>query len=118
MRTTTNTISKVTISTPNDRKTVRKNYDHIQGWGADLDRSKRPAVPMERTPPRLEGRPGEPEPQPQHMKVFHSNERPGMTPLFGTSSPPSGLSGLMRSVAFKFSENDLRHWFILLFADR
>ena len=27
----------------------------ILGWGADLDRANRPAVPMERTPPRLRG---------------------------------------------------------------
>ena len=52
------------------------------------------------------------------MKVFHSTERPGMTPVFGTSTPPTGVSGLIRKGAFRYSENDLRHWLMLLFADR
>jgi hypothetical protein len=36
---------------------VRRQHgdtSHIQGWGADLDPANRPAVPMERTPPRLD----------------------------------------------------------------
>jgi hypothetical protein len=32
--------------------------------------------------------------------------------------PPSGLSGAMRDIAFRYSENDLRHWMLLLGADR
>jgi hypothetical protein len=32
--------------------------------------------------------------------------------------PPSGISGAMRRLAFRYSENDLRHWLILLAADR
>jgi hypothetical protein len=52
------------------------------------------------------------------MEIFHSTERPGITPLFGTTVPPSGLSGALRRFAFKYSENDLRHWLMLLFADR
>jgi hypothetical protein len=91
----------------------------IQGWGADLDKSVRPAVPMERTPPRLDNVHWDaPEHQPRTVKVFHSTERPGLTPVFGTTVPPSGVSGLIRAGAFRFSENDLRHWLMLLFADR
>ena len=95
----------------------RDNYAHIAGWGADLDRSKRPAVPMERMPPRLERIPPR-EQQPLKVEVLHSNERPGLTPVFGSTVPPSGVSGAMRRLAFKFSENDLRHWLTLLAADR
>lgn len=91
----------------------------IQGWGADLDPAARPAVPMERTPPRLPNVHWDaPEQQPRTVKVFHSMERPGLTPVFGTTLPPSGLSGVIRARAFRFSENDLRHWGMLLFADR
>ena len=46
------------------------------------------------------------------------HESTGMTPVFGTSVPPSGLSGKMRALAFRYSENDIRHWLILLAADR
>lgn len=91
----------------------------IQGWGADLDPGVRPAVPMERTPPRfVKPSYDQPEQQPVTVKVFHSTERPGLTPVFGTGQPPSGVSGLIRSGAFRFSENDLRHWLMLQFADR
>jgi hypothetical protein len=93
----------------------------IEGWGADLDPANRPAVPKERTPPRLDPAP-ETSPvvqrNPNGITVFHSTERPGLTPVFGTSVPPSGVSGLLRRLAFRYSENDLRHWTILLLADR
>jgi hypothetical protein len=93
--------------------------DSIPGWGADLDRNMRPGVPMERMPPRLP--PGSIKPltqQAETIEVFHSPERPGITPLFGTSSPPSGLSGAIRRAAYKLTENDIRHWLLLLMADR
>ncbi|USX23013.1 hypothetical protein NHH82_12995 [Oxalobacteraceae bacterium OTU3REALA1] len=52
------------------------------------------------------------------MKVYHSVERPGVTPLYGTSAPPTGLSGRLRGAAYKLRENDIRHWLLLLLADR
>ncbi|GBG12596.1 uncharacterized protein NMK_0127 [Novimethylophilus kurashikiensis] len=97
----------------------QKDYSHIQGWGADLDHANRPAYPKERTPPRLEGVHWD-QPVPQHssVEVFHSTERADMTPVYGTTVPPSGLSGRLRRYAFRYSENDIRHWLLLLFADR
>lgn len=101
------------------RSQGRADRSHIQGWGADLDPANRPAVPMERTPPRLPNvHWQEPEQQHSHVKVYHSVERPGITPVYGTTVPPSGLSGRMRDLAFRYSENDMRHWLILLLADR
>ncbi|MGY3264092.1 MULTISPECIES: hypothetical protein [unclassified Lysobacter] len=91
----------------------------IPGWGADLDRKNRPAVPMERQPPRLENVHWEiPEAQPQTVEILHSIERPGLTPVFGSACPPSGLSGKIRRAAFRHSEGRLRHWMMLLLADR
>ena len=99
--------------------TKPNGHAHNNGWGADLDHKNRPAYPKERTPPRLEGiHWDQPEQQAQNVEILHSNERPGITPVFGTSVPPSGLSGMIRRSAFKFSENDMRHWLMLLFADR
>jgi hypothetical protein len=101
------------------KKSSREAYAHIPGWGADLDPASRPAVPKERTPPRLENvHWTSPERQPLTVKVYHSTERPGLTPIFGTSTPPSGLSGRLRDVAYRLSENDIRHWLLLLLADR
>ncbi|MFC5511236.1 hypothetical protein ACFPOU_08865 [Massilia jejuensis] len=100
------------------RKT-REEMTHIKGWGADLDHKNRPAVPMERTPPRYTPADmPEPQAQAQRVEVLVSNERPGITQLHGTGQPPSGLSGMLRRAAFKFTESDLRHWLILLGADR
>ena len=97
----------------------RRDMTHIQGWGADLDRKNRPGVPMEHTPPRLEGAPfAPPSQQPERMEIFVSPERPHITPLFGTSSPPKGLSGMLRRMAYKMTENDIRHFMLLLLADR
>jgi hypothetical protein len=103
---------------PNARRT-QGDRERIQGWGADLDKANRPAVPMERTPQRhVHPHWDAPSQQHSHVKVFHSVERPGITPVYGTSAPPTGLSGAMRALAFKYSENDLRHWLILMAADR
>jgi hypothetical protein len=95
------------------------DHSHIPGWGVDRDPADRPAVPMERKPSRLEGvHWAEPPQQPVTVEVLHSIERPGISKVFGTSVPPRGLSGWMRRAAFRRSENDLRHWTMLLMADR
>lgn len=96
-----------------------RDMSHIQGWGTDLDHKNRPAVPMERTPPRLDGAVRvAPEQQAQDIEVLVSPEYPSITPLFGTGPAPSGLSGILRRLAFKMTENDVRHFMLLLLADR
>jgi hypothetical protein len=97
----------------------REQLQRIPGWGSDLDHKNRPAIPMERTPPRFIHVPeGQPVQQAQTVEVFCSPERPGITPVFGTAEPPKWLSGAMRRLAYKLPENDLRHWLMLLAADR
>jgi hypothetical protein len=97
----------------------REQLQHIPGWGSDLDRKNWPAMPMERTPPRFIHVPaGQPVQQAQTVEVFCSPERPGITPIFGTAQPPKWLSGAIRRLAYKLPENDLRHWLMLLAADR
>ena len=98
---------------------VPAKFAHITGWGADLDHANRPGYPMERMPTRLEGDHSHPTvPHAQTVEILQSIERPSILPLFGTPQPPSGASGMLRRAAFKYSESDLRHWLILLFADR
>jgi hypothetical protein len=94
-------------------------FPHIPGWGADLDEANRPAYPKERLPARPIGvHWDQPEQQETDVEILCSSERDGITPIFGTTVPPSGVSGAVRRLAFKFSENDVRHWMLLLFADR
>lgn len=98
---------------------ANKDYQNIKGWGADLDHANRPAYPKERIPARNTGVHWDHlDQQHQNVRILHSNERPGITPVFGTTLPPKGISGKIREFAFKFTENDIRHWMILLWADR
>ncbi len=98
---------------------TQNRFAHIPGWGSDLARENRPAVPMERTPPRLDVPWTDPPPQqPRTVEVLRSVERPEHSRTFGTRLPPKGLSGMMRRAAFRRSENDVRHWFMLIAADR
>lgn len=96
--------------------TSYNDHSGMPGWGADLDRSNRPGVPMERLPPQADRE--APEQQARTVEILHSTEREGITPVFGTSVPPRGLSGRIRRKAFRHSENDARHWLLLLMADR
>ena len=57
-------------------------------------------------------------PQVPPFTIFKSTEHGKMTPVFGTSCPPRGLSGALRAVAYKFSEGRLARWMTLMFADR
>lgn len=94
---------------------------NIPGWGTDIDRGKRPAFAMERAPGDHEGHDhshAEPVQQQRDIEVLVSNERPHITPLFGTGPEPSGVSGAIRRFAFRFTENDIRHFMLLLLADR
>ncbi len=67
----------------------KKDYSHIQGWGADLDPVNRPAYPKERIPARLKGIHWDhPEQQKQTVEILRSNERPDITPVFGQARRP------------------------------
>lgn len=97
-----------------------KDYSNIKGWGVDADPRNEPTYPMknytgddhnrlnwERPPLQL-----------QEVEVLHSIERPNLTAVFGSTLPPSGLSGNLRRYAFKYSESSYLHWLPLLLADR
>jgi hypothetical protein len=92
----------------------------IPGWGADLDPADRPAVPKMRLDPEATGAHWElPEQQPERWSRERSIEHARLTPVFGTSTPPRGLSGVVRRYAYRrYSEGRAAHWLLLLGADR
>jgi len=92
----------------------------IPGWGVDLDPKDRPSVPREKFDPNLSGAHWDfPERQPEKWPRERSIEHKFLTPVFGTSAPPHGLSGVIRKLAYaKYSEARAAHWLLLLFADR
>lgn len=91
----------------------------IRGWGSDLDPNRRPGVPRDKAPqlgiellyPPIEQ-------QVPRIKIHKSTEHGRLTPVFGTSCPPAGLSGRLRDFAYRFSEGRLSRWMTLMFADR
>lgn len=92
----------------------------IRGWGVDADPRNDPTYPIKK---RNNGEHAgytweRPTQQPTTVEVLHSNERPHVTAVFGTSTPPSGLSGAIRRHAFKYSESNYGHWLPLMAADR
>ena len=92
----------------------------IPGWGVDLDPANRPSVPKERFDPGLSGAHWEfPERQPERWPRERSIEHKFLTPVFGTSCPPKGLSGVIRKYAYAaYSEGRAAHWLLLIAADR
>ncbi len=92
----------------------------IPGWGADLDPKDRPAVPQERFDPDFTGAHWDfPERQPENTPRERSIEHEFLTPVFGTTCPPKGASGMIRRHAYgKYSEARAAHWLLLLAADR
>lgn len=92
----------------------------VRGWGVDADPKNDPTYPMKhRTDGEHAGYSWErPPQQPVNVEVLHSNERPNLPAVFGTSTPPSGLSGILRRFAFRYSESSYAHWLPLVLADR
>jgi hypothetical protein len=92
----------------------------IPGWGVDLNPKDRPSVPRERFDPDLSGAHWDfPEKQPEKWPRERSIEHKFLTPVFGTSCAPKGVSGMMRKYAYRrFSEGRAAHWLILMAADR
>jgi len=107
-----------------DRVIANRNMadltNNIPGWGMDTDPENDPTYPMKHyNGADHERMDYEKAPQqPVDIEIFHSIERPGVTRVFGTSTPPAGLSGAIRRYAYKFSEATASHWMTLILADR
>ena len=93
--------------------------ESIAGWGSDLDPERRAGVPRDKDPelgaealyPPIER-------QQPRFRIHKSTEHAQLTPVFGTSCPPSGLSGMIRDAAYRISEGRKERWVMLLAADR
>ncbi|MCZ0963717.1 hypothetical protein [Paracoccus benzoatiresistens] len=92
----------------------------VNGWGVDADPRNDPTYPMRDRSADTEAsmrweRPPLQQPGVEVLRSVEHNRRPA---VFGTSTPPSGISGMVRRAAFAYSESDWRHWLMLLGADR
>ncbi|MFC9772530.1 MULTISPECIES: hypothetical protein [unclassified Pseudarthrobacter] len=90
----------------------------IPGWGADLDPADRPSYPREQPGIETGARWDFPERQPEKWPRERSIEHAMLPPVFGTSTPPAGVSGAIRRHAYTYSEGRAAHWLLLVAADR
>lgn len=113
METIKSELPKASKKTPNE-------HSHIKGWGIDADKENEPTYPIKKYTGDDHRRLNYTRPfqQTTNVEILHSNERPGVTAVYGTSTPPSGLSGMLRRFAFRFSEGNWGHWLSLILADR
>ena len=92
----------------------------IRGWAVDADADNDPTYPM-RDQARDDGLTRKwkrPPIQQPDVEILQSIEHLRQPAVVGTSTPPSGLSGVLRRLAFRWSESSWLHWLILLGADR
>jgi hypothetical protein len=107
-----------TADKPKLRESIEELRARIPGWGVDSDPKDRPSVPRERTDLETGARWEFPERQEEKWPRERSIEHKFLTPVFGTSTPPKGLSGAIRKYAYKYSEGRAAHWLILILGDR
>jgi hypothetical protein len=104
---------------PEPRESTEQLRARIPGWGVDLDPADRPSFPREQPGIQTGAHWDFPERQPEEWPRERSVEHAFLTPVFGTSTPPAGVSGAIRKYAYaKFSEGRAAHWLLLIAGDR
>jgi hypothetical protein len=92
----------------------------VTGWGVDADPANDPTYPY-RDRAADEGLTSDwrrPPLQGTDVEILQSIEHIRRPAVFGTSTPPRGLSGVIRRGAFRYSESHWFHWLMLMGADR
>lgn len=110
----------ITANQTGQEQNLESRFAHIKGWGVDADPENDPQYPMKKWNGADHLRSHYPRPvqQPLTVEILKSIERKNVSATFGTSVPPSGLSGAIRRFAFKYSEDSYGHWLPLIIADR
>jgi len=106
---------------PSDfKKSQQADHTHIKGWGIDADPQNDPTYPIKkRINEEHEDYAWErPQQQPENAEILKSVERPNLTAVFGSASPPEGVNGAIRKLAFRYSESSYGRWLPLVLADR
>jgi len=106
----------------NEITTTRLPVDtsKIPGWGVDADPKNDPTYPYRdrSRDPGLTSNWDRPPQQEPDVEILQSIEHKRLPAVFGTSTPPSGVSGMIRRAAFRWSESNWLHWLLLMGADR
>jgi hypothetical protein len=101
------------------REPVKPDVRRDPYAGFDLDPSRRPGYASRRG---IEPWPNARWPvasQRREVRVFmHGRSNKSFPPVFGTDTPPHGLSGEVRRLAYAYPDHMARHWLLLLASDR
>ena len=92
----------------------------VVGWGIDADPRNDPTYPY-RDRSKDDGLSinwERPQQQQSDVEILQSVEYRHFPAVFGTSTPPRGVSGMIRRAAFRWSESNWLHWLLLMGADR
>jgi hypothetical protein len=91
----------------------------IVGWGVDADPENDPTYSYrDRSADDHSGEWVRPALQQPDVELLQSVEHKQLPAVFGTSSPPKWISGMIRRLAFRWSESNWAHWLLLIGADR
>ena len=91
----------------------------IVGWGVDANPQNDPTYPYrDRSGDDHSGKWTRPTQQQPEVEVLQSIEHKQLPAVFGTASPPKWISGMIRRLAFRWSESNWAHWLLLMGADR
>lgn len=100
----------------------KEGLRHVQRpqWAdVDLDWKNRPGVPMMHDPRPMPNTRYPPERQPGIPAVpKHGRPNKPFPPVFGTSTPLHGLSGIVRKAAYRFPDHKPAHWLLAILGDR
>ncbi len=91
----------------------------VTGWGVDADPENDPTYPYrDRSNDHGLMQTHKPTLQQSDTEILQSIEHTKRPAVFGTSTPPRWVSGMIRRVAFRWSESNWLHWLMLMGADR
>ncbi len=91
----------------------------IVGWGVDANPQNDPTYSYrDRSADDHSGQWKRPAQQQSDVEILQSVEHKQLPAVFGTSTPPRYVSGMMRRAAFRWSESNWAHWLLLIGADR
>jgi hypothetical protein len=91
----------------------------IVGWGVDANPQNDPTYSYrDRSADDHSGEWSRPAQQKPGVEILQSVEHKQLPAVFGTSTPPRYLSGMVRRAAFSWSESNWAHWLLLIGADR
>jgi hypothetical protein len=99
--------------------TLTRDPTSVLGWGVDADARNDPTYPYrDRSKDDHSAHWARPPVQKPDVEILQSIEHVRQPAVVGTSTPPRYLSGVIRRVAFRYSESHWAHWLMLMGADR